>query len=287
MCSRRADQQRPARGRPPLLRAARLPRQSHRNEALPGRSRDPTAPCPGVLPGGRRAGCSRLLRRTARSSTRSPSRRRWWPRAASGSAATATSCTSACSSRSSRPARPIRPSSSTTSTRLRVRMAAAGVEVVWDDRFPGYRRFHLFDPHGNRVEIMAADRAERAGYFDRMISAAFARLARRVGADGEECATSPSTDTATSRLRLTPRRHVGRVPARACPSAKRLPPGGRGRSRPSPPPITGSSNGPARSAIDGLAAGCPWSPTFVHVADSLVDHPVAARGSRTATPPGR
>jgi catechol 2,3-dioxygenase-like lactoylglutathione lyase family enzyme len=34
------------------------------------------------------------------------------------------------------------------------RMSAAGVEVTWDDKFPGYRRFHLFDPHGNRIEIM-------------------------------------------------------------------------------------------------------------------------------------
>lgn len=32
---------------------------------------------------------------------------------------------------------------------------AAGYELSWNDRFEGYRRFHLFDPHGNRVEVMA------------------------------------------------------------------------------------------------------------------------------------
>jgi catechol 2,3-dioxygenase-like lactoylglutathione lyase family enzyme len=31
----------------------------------------------------------------------------------------------------------------------------AGHQVVWDDdTFPGYRRFHTFDGHGNRVEVM-------------------------------------------------------------------------------------------------------------------------------------
>lgn len=36
------------------------------------------------------------------------------------------------------------------------RLESAGIEVTWDGRFPGYRRFHLFDPHGNRIELMAA-----------------------------------------------------------------------------------------------------------------------------------
>jgi predicted enzyme related to lactoylglutathione lyase len=36
-------------------------------------------------------------------------------------------------------------------------LGGAGRQVVWeDDTFPGYRRFHTFDPHGNRVELMAA-----------------------------------------------------------------------------------------------------------------------------------
>lgn len=43
------------------------------------------------------------------------------------------------------------------------RMTAAGVEVTWDEKFPGYRRFHLFDPHGNRIEMMAEVAAEVTG----------------------------------------------------------------------------------------------------------------------------
>lgn len=39
---------------------------------------------------------------------------------------------------------------------ISARLSAAGIDVTWDERFPGYRRFHLFDPHGNRVEVMAA-----------------------------------------------------------------------------------------------------------------------------------
>jgi len=30
----------------------------------------------------------------------------------------------------------------------------AGFPVEWDDNFPGYRRFHTRDGHGNRVEIL-------------------------------------------------------------------------------------------------------------------------------------
>jgi catechol 2,3-dioxygenase-like lactoylglutathione lyase family enzyme len=37
------------------------------------------------------------------------------------------------------------------------RLAAAGISVTWDPNFPGYRRFHAFDPHGNRVEILGAE----------------------------------------------------------------------------------------------------------------------------------
>lgn len=36
------------------------------------------------------------------------------------------------------------------------RIAAAGHEVTYDSDFIGYRRFHTFDPYGNRVEIMQA-----------------------------------------------------------------------------------------------------------------------------------
>ncbi|MGI8576888.1 MAG: glyoxalase [Nocardioidaceae bacterium] len=33
-------------------------------------------------------------------------------------------------------------------------LAARGFGVSWDEGFPGYRRFHTHDPHGNRVEIL-------------------------------------------------------------------------------------------------------------------------------------
>lgn len=34
------------------------------------------------------------------------------------------------------------------------RLLARGVEVVWDDNFPGFRRCYVTDPHGNRLELM-------------------------------------------------------------------------------------------------------------------------------------
>jgi catechol 2,3-dioxygenase-like lactoylglutathione lyase family enzyme len=36
------------------------------------------------------------------------------------------------------------------------RLEAAGCPVDWDGDFPGYRRLYTADPHGNRVEILAA-----------------------------------------------------------------------------------------------------------------------------------
>jgi len=42
---------------------------------------------------------------------------------------------------------------------LAERVGAAGHEVVWDDRIPGVRRFHTFDPFGNRIEFVNADDA--------------------------------------------------------------------------------------------------------------------------------
>jgi catechol 2,3-dioxygenase-like lactoylglutathione lyase family enzyme len=37
------------------------------------------------------------------------------------------------------------------------RLAGLGFDVDWSQResFPGHQRFHTFDPHGNRVEILA------------------------------------------------------------------------------------------------------------------------------------
>ncbi len=37
---------------------------------------------------------------------------------------------------------------------LAQRLEASGFVVTWDANFPGYRRFHLADPHGNRVELL-------------------------------------------------------------------------------------------------------------------------------------
>jgi catechol 2,3-dioxygenase-like lactoylglutathione lyase family enzyme len=39
---------------------------------------------------------------------------------------------------------------------LAVRLTELGYPVTWnDDTFPGYRRFHTADGHGNRVELLA------------------------------------------------------------------------------------------------------------------------------------
>ncbi len=34
------------------------------------------------------------------------------------------------------------------------RLLEAGVEVTWDDEFPGHDRFYAHDPFGNRLEFM-------------------------------------------------------------------------------------------------------------------------------------
>lgn len=38
---------------------------------------------------------------------------------------------------------------------LIARLRAAGVEVKEDDSIPGVRRCHVFDPFGNRIELIA------------------------------------------------------------------------------------------------------------------------------------
>jgi catechol 2,3-dioxygenase-like lactoylglutathione lyase family enzyme len=35
------------------------------------------------------------------------------------------------------------------------RLAAAGFDVTWDERWPGVRRLHTSDPFGNRLELIA------------------------------------------------------------------------------------------------------------------------------------
>jgi len=39
---------------------------------------------------------------------------------------------------------------------IAARLAQEGIEISWDSSFPGFRRFHTADPHGNRVEILGA-----------------------------------------------------------------------------------------------------------------------------------
>ncbi|MFE1102359.1 glyoxalase [Nocardiopsis alba] len=38
---------------------------------------------------------------------------------------------------------------------LAERIIATGHELVWDENLPGYRRFHLFDNNGNRLEFLS------------------------------------------------------------------------------------------------------------------------------------
>lgn len=40
---------------------------------------------------------------------------------------------------------------------MRARFEATGVAIVEDDELPGYRRFYVADPFGNRVEILQPD----------------------------------------------------------------------------------------------------------------------------------
>jgi catechol 2,3-dioxygenase-like lactoylglutathione lyase family enzyme len=37
---------------------------------------------------------------------------------------------------------------------LAARCQAAGFAPTWDERYPGFRRFYLHDPFGNRIEIL-------------------------------------------------------------------------------------------------------------------------------------
>ena len=37
---------------------------------------------------------------------------------------------------------------------LAARLESRGVEVRWDDDFPGMRRFYTADPFGNRLEML-------------------------------------------------------------------------------------------------------------------------------------
>lgn len=39
--------------------------------------------------------------------------------------------------------------------RLRERLAEHGIDIEWDDKFPGFRRFYTFDNNGNRLEFLS------------------------------------------------------------------------------------------------------------------------------------
>jgi catechol 2,3-dioxygenase-like lactoylglutathione lyase family enzyme len=39
-------------------------------------------------------------------------------------------------------------------TALAERIESYGVDVAWDDNFPGYRRCYVHDPVGNRIELL-------------------------------------------------------------------------------------------------------------------------------------
>jgi catechol 2,3-dioxygenase-like lactoylglutathione lyase family enzyme len=39
------------------------------------------------------------------------------------------------------------------------RLALHGVDVEWDDNFPGFRRCYVADPHGNRLELLEPTQA--------------------------------------------------------------------------------------------------------------------------------
>ncbi|GGU88984.1 glyoxalase [Streptomyces litmocidini] len=41
---------------------------------------------------------------------------------------------------------------------LAERLTARGVEVTWDDNFPGHRRFYVADCHENRLEFLCPER---------------------------------------------------------------------------------------------------------------------------------
>jgi len=49
-------------------------------------------------------------------------------------------------------------------TALESRLKAAGIDVEWDDDFPGHRRFYASDPHGNRLEFIERDESQPADW---------------------------------------------------------------------------------------------------------------------------
>ncbi|WP_204018585.1 VOC family protein [Sphaerimonospora thailandensis] len=57
-----------------------------------------------------------------------------------------------------RPARKAHPGIRVTDLNaLAERLTSAGTEVIWDDNFPGHRRFYAHDNVGNRLEFLQQD----------------------------------------------------------------------------------------------------------------------------------
>jgi catechol 2,3-dioxygenase-like lactoylglutathione lyase family enzyme len=40
---------------------------------------------------------------------------------------------------------------------LAANLESNGIEIAWDDKFPGYRRFYTFDNIGNRLEFLTPE----------------------------------------------------------------------------------------------------------------------------------
>ncbi len=45
--------------------------------------------------------------------------------------------------------------------RMAARLTEAGVDVLWDGDFPGFRRFYAHDPFGNRLEFLEREASVR------------------------------------------------------------------------------------------------------------------------------
>ncbi|SCF31997.1 Catechol 2,3-dioxygenase [Micromonospora marina] len=89
--------------------------------------------------------------------TEKPNPRPSPPAAVAGSPGMTPNCTWASRTTSARPARKAHPALLRPDLdELAARLDAAGHTVTWgDDEIPGMRRFHTYDPHGNRLEFLA------------------------------------------------------------------------------------------------------------------------------------
>ena len=106
-----------------------------------------------AMPSGREQDAVAFYERLA-GSLRSPSQRTWQRQAGAGSSTAISRCTSASRRSSSRLARPSLPSSVQDVRRRAAAISAAGFEVMDDEPLAGYDRVYVYDPFGNRLELM-------------------------------------------------------------------------------------------------------------------------------------